>query len=98
MTHIIRFASILQALEDSFQITHQLKSVNKFLINKELEIDSVIKKSNPRVIITFNCFENAKRLILYFNLHRLTMAGYDYNNLIFATNESTLMNFLLIII
>jgi hypothetical protein len=89
MTQIIRLSSILQALENSFIITYQLKSANKFLINKELEteLDHLVIKSNFKVTILLGCFKNAERLISYYNLHRLTMAGYEYKNEIFETNE-----------
>ncbi len=89
MTQIIRLSSILQALENSFIITNQLKSVNKFLINKELEteLDHLVKNSVLQVTISLSCFENAKRLISYYNLHKLTMAGYEYKNENFDTNE-----------
>ena len=93
MTQVLKLAVILQALENCYKLITELKSINKFIINEsiEKELDVIIKNSSHIVIISLPCFNNAKRLLSYYNLNRLTMAGYKTKE-IQVTNELTVQN------
>ena len=92
-TQVLRLAVILQALENCYKLMTELKSSNKFIINEsiEKELDVIIQNSSQIVVISLSCFNNAKRLLSYYNLNRLTMAGYSTKK-IQGTNELTVQN------
>ena len=93
MTQVLRLSAILQALENCFKIASDLKSLNKFILNEsiEKEVDHIIQNSKPIVNISLLCLNNAKKLLSYFNLNRLVMAGYKYNFAL-STNELSVQN------
>jgi hypothetical protein len=90
VTHLVRLSAILQSLENAFQILTNLKTLNKLILTDELkqEINNIVINKPDIECINLNCIQNAKKLISYYNLHRLTMAGYKVKT-ISSTNEST---------
>ena len=95
ITQIIRLCGVLQSLETCFQILLSLKSINKIIINVELEkeIDEIMSNLPLFNKITLATFNNTKLLMAYYNNNRILMAGYKLN-LISPKNEINLESFL----
>jgi hypothetical protein len=72
-----------------------LKSINKIIINVELEkeVDEIMSNLPLFNKITLTTFNNAKLLMAYYYNNRILMAGYKLN-LISPKNEINLDNFL----
>ncbi len=76
----------------------QLKSKNKIIINEDIEneLNDIIVNLSQTTTIYSYCFLNSKRMIEYYILNRLVMAGYTVSSRM-DTNERTIKNMLNII-
>ena len=78
ITHIIRVAAVLEALENSFDIVRSLNTSKKFILSEDLKtlIMDDIDQRACLYEIKYKTMCSAKRLVEYFILNRLTLAGY----------------------
>jgi hypothetical protein len=78
ITHIIRVAAVLQALENAFDIVRSLNTSKKFMLSEDLKtliMDDIDQRARLYEI-KYNTLCSAKKLVEYFILNRLTLAGY----------------------
>lgn len=76
-THVIRLAGTIEAIENAFKIVTDLEYHNKILLCDDLKqrlIEKISQSDNS--VISAASYSAAKRLIDYFTLHRMIMAGY----------------------
>ena len=96
---LIRLSAILCAFENAFDLISSLDIANKLILNNDIVglIKEKIAEKEQEVLITDDNLTRAKKLLDYFIINRLVLAGFKCN-LKFDSNEDDLKRLLQLVI